>query len=57
MHKESLIFGDTGIEKRKFFHDKNPVLIEDVDIGEILIPNKVSFGTKGYKYYIGYKHD
>ena len=29
--------------------------MDDVNIDKILISNKVSFGKKGYKYFIGYK--
>ena len=32
-------------------------MIDDVDIDNIFISNKVSFGKKGYKYFIGYKDD
>ena len=30
-------------------------MIVDIDIDKISIYNKVSFGEKGYKYFIGYK--
>ena len=48
--------GDTEIEKHKSHYHKNPVLI-DVDINEIIILNKISFGKKSFKYFIGYKYD
>ena len=32
-------------------------LIDDVDNDKILMSNKVSFGQKGYQYFIGYKYD
>ena len=56
MNKEILIFGDIGIDKSKFHYHKNPILIDHL-IDKILISNKVSFGKKGYKYYVGYKDD
>ena len=55
MNKEMLIFDDNGIDKHKLHYYKNPILIEDND--KILISNKVSFGKKGYKNFIGYKDD
>ena len=36
---------------------QNSILIDDVDIDKILIPNKISFGKKGFNYYIGYKYN
>ena len=32
-------------------------MIDDVDIGKMLISNLASFGKKGYKYFIGCKDD
>ena len=43
--------------KANLFIIKNLVLIEDVDIVEMLMFNKVYFCKKGYKYYFGYKDD
>ena len=36
---------------------RNSILIDDVDIDKILIPNKISFVKKDFKYYIGYKYN
>ena len=35
MDKESLIFGDILIDKRKFNYPKNPIWIDDVDTDKI----------------------
>ena len=56
MKKEILTYADAGIDKRKFRCYKDQILI-DVDIYEILISNKVSFGKKYDKYFSGYKND
>ena len=32
------------IEKKKFYHHENPILLEDVDI--VSVTNKISFGEK-----------
>ena len=54
MGKEILTFGDTEIEKNNFYHNKTPFSLRDVDIEKELVSNKISFGVKNYKYFIGY---
>ena len=54
-HEKVIPFGDTEIEKHKFYCHKNPILIDDLDINKIIVSNKVSFRKKGFKYFIGYK--
>ena len=44
MEKAIIKFGDNEIEKHKFHQYKRPISIK-----------KVSFGKKGFKYFIGYK--
>ena len=34
------------IEKKKFYHHKNPILLEDVDIQKVSVTNKISSGEK-----------
>ena len=53
MDKENLTFGDTEIEKKKFYHNKILVHLRDVGIKKALVANKISFGEKNYKYFIG----
>ena len=48
---------DTEIEKQIFNSRKNPISIYDVNINRIVISNKVPFGKKGCKYFLGYKED
>ena len=50
-------FGDTKIEKPKFYQHKTPLSIRNVDITKIVLSNKVPFGIKGFKYFIGNKDD
>ena len=52
--KEILTFGDIEIEKNKFYHSKIPIHLRDVDIEKVLVSNKICFGEKNYKYFIGY---
>ena len=48
-------FGDTEIQKQKFNQRKAPISIKNIDINKIVVSNKVSFGEKAFKYFIGYK--
>ena len=43
--------------KKKFHQHKRPVWIKNLDINKIVVCNKVSFGKKGFKYFIGQKDD
>ena len=57
MGKEILTFGDIEIEKNKFYRNKIPILLKDVDIEKVLVCNKISFGEESFKYFIGYLHN
>ena len=57
MGKEIVTFGDIEVEKHKFHQHKKSVLIEDVNINKIIVPNKVLLGNKDFKYFISYKDD
>ena len=57
MNKEILLFGDIGIDKRKFCYHKNPLLIDDVDLDKVLRSDKVYFGKKSFQYFIGFKDE
>ena len=48
-------FGDTEIHKQVFHQHKEPISIKNVDIDKVVVSNKVSFGKKEFKYFIGYK--
>ena len=54
MGKEILTFDNIEIEQKIFYRYKNPVPLKDVDIEKLLISNKISFGDKNYKCFIGY---
>ena len=57
MGKEILTFDNIEIDKNKFYRHKTPTFLRDVDIKKVLISNKISFGEKNYKYFIGYLYD
>ena len=46
MGKKKLTFGNTEIEKNRFYHHKAPIFSRDVDIERVLISNKIHFGEK-----------
>ena len=48
-------FGDAEIQKQKSHLHKGPISIKNIDINKIVVSTKVSFGNKGFKYFIGYK--
>ena len=56
MGKEILTCGDTK-NKNKFYSNKTPIFLKDVDIEKVLVSNKISFGGKNYKYFIGYLYN
>ena len=47
--------GDIEIKKHKFHQHKSPISIENIDINEIVVSNKVTFRKKGFRYFIVYK--
>ena len=57
MGKQILTFVKSEIEKNKFHRYRTPIFLRDVDIKEALVTNKISFGGKNYKYFIGYLYD
>ena len=50
-----ITFGDIEIYKQTFHQHKEPTSLKNVDIDKIVVSKKVSFGKKGFKYFIGYK--
>ena len=54
-NKKIIKFGDIEIQKRKCHPVKESISIKNIDINKIVVSNKVSFGKKGFKYFIGYK--
>ena len=53
--KQIIKFYGTKIEEYKFRQYKSPISINDIDINEIVVSNKFSFGKPDFKYFIGYK--
>ena len=57
MNKEISNFDDIETEMCKNRYSKYPTHIKYLDINQIMIPNKICFSRKGYKYFIDYKDD
>ena len=55
IEKMFIKFGNIEIEKQKLHKHERPISIKNIDINRILVPNKVSFGKKGFNYFIRYK--
>ena len=45
------------LKKKKLYHHKKPTFLGDVDIEKVLVSNKISFGEKNYKNFIGYLYN
>ena len=55
MGKEIITFSDIETEKQNSHSYQNSTSLYYVNI--VIVFNKVSFGKKGFKYFIGYKND
>ena len=42
------------LKLQKFYHNKTPTFLKDVDIEMLLVSNKIPLGEKNYKFVIGY---
>ena len=51
--KAILTFGNIEIEKNKFFCNKIPVHLRDVDIEKVLVSNKIYSGKKNLNTLLG----
>ena len=57
MSNADLNFNNTEVKKSAFDKSKYPINIDKVDIEKIETSNKISYGKKGFTYFIGYKND
>ena len=57
MRKETLTFGDIEIEKSKFYHCRNSVFLEFIDIQNVLVSGTTSADEERYKYFFNYLYD
>ena len=47
---------ENGIIKSASHKNKRPININEVDIEEIVLSHKKSYGRDSFKYFIGYRH-
>ena len=57
MSEKTLKFGDIEVDKKEFYASKQPIGLNLVDTNKIVISDKFKRSDKGFKYFIGYKHD
>ena len=58
MSEKNIIFNDEKINKSNCYKNKNPFIIDDVDVNKKLISKKEPYGKKSsFKYFIGYNDD
>ena len=56
--KKAIIkFEDFDIKKQKFHQHKRLISLKNIDNSKIVVSETVSFGKKGFKYFIGYKDE
>ena len=55
MDKIIIKIDNTEIEEYELRERKRPISINDIDINETVISNKLPFSKQGFKYFIGYK--
>ena len=55
MKKKIKKFGDIEIQKQTFHQHKGSISIKNINNDKIVASSKVSFGKKGFKYFIGYR--
>ena len=55
IEKTTIKFAYIEIEKHKFHQYKKPIWMKNMITDKILASNKVSFGKKDFKYFIGCK--
>ena len=54
MGKYILKFSGTEIKKNKFYCNKSPVSVSNIDIEKVLVSNKISFGEKNSSNELGF---
>ena len=49
MGKEVLMSGETEIGENKFYCNKNPIYLKNVDIEKVIVSDKISCGERNCK--------
>ena len=56
MGKNFLTFRELEMENKNYFN-RTLIFLKNLDIEKVLVSNKISFGEKNYKYFIGYLYN
>ena len=57
IEQEAVYFEENSIIKSDFHKNKKLININEVDIEEIVLSHKKSYGKDSFKYFIGYRHN
>ena len=55
MDEQIIKYYGAEIEEHKFHQYKTPLSINDIDINNIVVPDKFHFGKQDFEYFIGYR--
>ena len=55
MSEKTLKFNNIGLNKKKFHKSKEPIDFISVNVGEIVVSNKLKHNNEGFQYFIGYQ--
>ena len=53
--KRTLKFDNIRVNKKEFHKSKQPINLDLVNVGQIVVPDKFKHSDGGFKYFIGYK--
>ena len=54
MSAQTIKFGDTEVDKRKFYSSKEAILLDSVDLSKIVVSSRWKLNDTTYKYFCGY---
>ena len=52
-----LVFGDIEVSKKQLYESKKGIKLRDVDVGKIVVSNKVTGNNETVKYFVGYTNE
>ena len=55
--EKTIRFDSIGFNKKKFHKSQQPINLDLISIGKIVISDKFKHSDDGFKYFIGYKRD
>ena len=57
MGEKTLKFNNIRVNKKEFHKSKQPIELDLVDTGKIVVSDRFRRGEEGFKYFIGYQED